>query len=70
MKICDEKAHGEIVHDEWGCPVCAVLQDKDGEIDALRDQVKSLEKDVQDKDDEIDALRDQVKSLEKAVLEL
>ena len=46
MKICDEKAHGEIVHDELCCPVCAVLQDKDDEIDALRDQVNSLEKDV------------------------
>ena len=37
MKICDEKGHGEIVHDERHCPACDRISVIETEIERLKD---------------------------------
>ena len=47
MQICYTKVHGEIVHDESEYPVCALLNDKDVEIEELKEEITRLQKEVE-----------------------
>ena len=42
MNICSD-GHAEIVHDEGRyCPICALISEKDGEIDTLKDDLAEM----------------------------
>lgn len=38
-----DKSHDEICHEGTDCPFCAYMEEKQNEIDELKDQVKKLD---------------------------
>lgn len=45
IKLCAENDHGEVRYTDDNCPACYLagqIEERDQEIDRLRDQIKSL----------------------------
>lgn len=42
MKVCYTKTHGEIVYEDDDCPACVALEEKDIEIEELKEEIKTL----------------------------
>jgi cell division protein FtsB len=45
MNICS-KFHEEVCFEDRKCPVCVIIEDKDRQIDELKDEVSSLKHEV------------------------
>lgn len=48
MTICEgrREQHPRITHDEFYCPLCVALEDLADEVEALRDKLVDMERDV------------------------
>lgn len=53
MEICDNRLHGEIVHDERHCPACE-------KIDELTEEIKDLNKELDKANQQIEDLKEQI----------
>jgi len=47
MNICS-KFHEEVCFEDRKCPVCVIIEEKDREIDSLKDEVTTLKGEVSD----------------------